>query len=198
MLKRRSLPFPNTNTISPGPDALDRLQQLGVGAELDQEIGLGRQGELGIPGLVVVGAEGRGAGHADEEVGVAVPVLDLEMGLVDHRRPGLEGTESVAYCCDSPAPPPSLARPHPPPPTATPPAESPPGPPRNRVGTLSPSPRGLPPPRRPEPPPLGGYSLSENTTKGALDSRPGLVPIEVLERRISHLDEALRTFPAAS
>ena len=55
----RSSPWPRTNTISVGPEAADRLQHVGVGAELDQEAGLGRAGELGVPGRVVPAARSR-------------------------------------------------------------------------------------------------------------------------------------------
>ncbi len=42
----------------------DRLQHLGVGAELDQEVRLGGAGELGVPRGVVVAAAGAGVAEA--------------------------------------------------------------------------------------------------------------------------------------
>ncbi len=77
-----------------GAEAADRLEHVGVGAELDQEGGLGGAGELGVPGGVVPGAAAAAiAGAAEEEVGIAAPAVGDEVGLVDDRGPGLHGGE---------------------------------------------------------------------------------------------------------
>src|SRR6185437_15913763 len=53
-------------------------------AELDQEVGLGGPGQLGVPGRVVVAAAGAAvAGATEEEVGVALPAVHHEVRLVD-------------------------------------------------------------------------------------------------------------------
>ena len=63
---------------------LSGLEHVGIGAELDEEVGLGGAGELGVPGGVVPAAAGAAvAGAAEEEVGVAVPAVGDEVGLVD-------------------------------------------------------------------------------------------------------------------
>ena len=65
-------------------DALHGRQQLAVEAELDDEVGLGAAGELGVGDLVAVLAELGGAVDAKEEVGVAAQPLAQEGRLVDH------------------------------------------------------------------------------------------------------------------
>jgi hypothetical protein len=59
-----------------GPVAADGLEQVGVGAELDQEVGPGRAGELGVPRGVVAAAAGAAVAEAAvEEVGELVGEL---------------------------------------------------------------------------------------------------------------------------
>ncbi len=67
-------------------DALNEGEQVGVAGKLDQEVRLFGVGELCVPGLVVVVAQGGGAGDALEEVGVAedgVAVVESAEGALD-------------------------------------------------------------------------------------------------------------------
>lgn len=69
-----------------GPESPHGLDHVGVGTELDEEVGLGGPGELGVPGCVVVAAARAAvAGAAEEEVGVALPAVHHEVRLVDRR-----------------------------------------------------------------------------------------------------------------
>ena len=71
-----------------GPVAAQLLEEVGVGAELQQEAGLGRAGELGVPRGVVIPAAGAAvAGAAVEEVGKPTPTVGDEVGLVDDGGP---------------------------------------------------------------------------------------------------------------
>lgn len=64
--------------------ALELLEQIGVEAQLDEEVGLGVSRELGVQDLVAERAEGGGGPlYALEEVGEAAPVAVNECGLVD-------------------------------------------------------------------------------------------------------------------
>ncbi|MGC1851840.1 MAG: hypothetical protein WA687_05305 [Solirubrobacterales bacterium] len=66
-----------------GLASLDRLDQVGVEAELDYEIGLQRTGELGVGRLIAPVAELRWRLDALEEVDIAHPVAVDECRLVD-------------------------------------------------------------------------------------------------------------------
>lgn len=64
-------------------DALKLLEQVGVEAQLDEEVGLGPSRELGIEDLVAERAEGGGGAiDAFDKVGKATPVAVDEGGLV--------------------------------------------------------------------------------------------------------------------
>src|SRR5205823_7545590 len=67
----------------PRPNPLDVLQKLGVGTQLDEEVGLGRSGELGIHGPVGPSAELTGRIRSNEKVGIAVPCTGGQVALVD-------------------------------------------------------------------------------------------------------------------
>ena len=72
-------------------DALSGGEQLAVEAELEDEVGLGAAGELGVGDLIAVGAEGGGPIDAEEEVGVATQPVAEEGRLVDDVGTSAEG-----------------------------------------------------------------------------------------------------------
>ena len=71
--------------------ALGGGEQLAVEAELEDEVGLGAAGELGVGDLVAVGAEVGGPIDAEEEVGVAAQPVAEEGRLVDDVGTGAQG-----------------------------------------------------------------------------------------------------------
>ncbi len=77
------LPVAEDDVDPLGLDALHRRQQLAVEAELQDEVGLGAAGELGVGDLVAEVAQLRRAVDAEEEVGVAAQSVAEEGRLVD-------------------------------------------------------------------------------------------------------------------
>ena len=70
--------------ISSGSTPWARGEELAVEAELEDEVGLGAAGELGVGDLVAPVAEVGGALDPEEEVGVAAQAVREEGRLVDH------------------------------------------------------------------------------------------------------------------
>src|SRR5262245_20921289 len=81
-----------------GQEVLSGGEVLRVGAELDQEVGFGRAGELGVEWLVGPGAEAARRVDAGEEIGVAVPNAVVEPALVNERLAGLHGAAGFEAC----------------------------------------------------------------------------------------------------
>ena len=83
-----------------GLAALEASDLLAVEAELEQEVGLGAPGELGVGDLVAPGAEvGRAVVYAEEEVGVAGPAVVEEGALVDDLGAVAHGREGGLCRC---------------------------------------------------------------------------------------------------
>src|SRR5947209_6226418 len=78
-----------------GEDLLHRAQQLGVAAELYQEVRLCRPGQLGVPRLVMEVAEGGASLYSKEKIREAVEGAVLEVSLVNHLDPGAHGLERL-------------------------------------------------------------------------------------------------------
>ena len=74
-----------------GPDALDLLEKVDIGAQLEQRARLRRSGELGVRDLVVVGTEVTWAVDPEQKVSVAPPRAVEEGGLVDDVVAALDG-----------------------------------------------------------------------------------------------------------
>src|SRR5439155_16006432 len=78
-----------------GEDVLHRAEQLGVAAELHQEVRLCRPGQLGVPRLVVEVAEGGASLYSEEKIREAVEGAVLEVSLVNHLDSGAHGLERL-------------------------------------------------------------------------------------------------------
>ena len=76
-------------------ELLDALEQGGVDRQLDEEVALGRPGELGVGHLVAPVAQGRRQRDALQEVGVPPKSLADERRLVDHVDPAAHRGEGL-------------------------------------------------------------------------------------------------------